>query len=49
MKLDGLLSSLDSLHIRAEAGEDVKLELLILLVAYINNPKVAGKVDEIPF
>lgn len=55
MKLEGLLSELERIKLRAEdANENLDSDLvtkviLQLLLDYINNPKVEEAVNEIPF
>lgn len=54
MKLDSFLNQLESFRIRCEENvkdfdSTLKIELIDLLVDYIDNQKVRDKINEIPF
>ena len=54
MKKSGLLSSLENLKVRnetaaQEATDLTPMELLDLLLTYINDPQIKEAVDAIPF
>lgn len=54
MKLESFLNQLESFRIRCEENTNdfdntLKVELIDLLVDYINNQKVRDKINEIPF
>lgn len=55
MKLDEALSMLDRIRRMADDGQDslahefVASNIIHILVEFINNDKIRGKVDEIPF
>jgi hypothetical protein len=55
MKIENLMSRLESIRLRAEGNGDwldkeiTVLEIIQALVEYVNNPKVSDKIDEIPF
>jgi hypothetical protein len=49
MKVEGLLSQLSVIKERAEEGEVTQLEIIDLLVTFINNARIREAVDEICF
>lgn len=49
MRLEGLLNQLTIIKEKAEEGEDIQIEIIDLLVTFINNDKVREAVDEISF
>lgn len=55
MKLESALAMLESVRLMADDGQDslardaVALNIIHILVEFINNDKIRSKVDEIPF
>jgi len=54
MKLESFLNQLESFRIKCEENKEdfdstLKVELIDLLVDYIDNQKVRDKINEIPF
>ena len=56
MKLDALISQLETVRVRVENGEFEEFDegyiekvILQLLIEYIGNPKIEEAINEIPF
>lgn len=52
MKIEELLKELDHLRTTSEEEYDKEMQiikLILLLVQYINNPKISEAIDDIPF